>query len=362
MNETRIIEALTVWFAAHARDLPWRQTRDPYAVWVSEVMLQQTQVKTVLTYWRRWMRVLPDIASLAAVDAGKLHKLWEGLGYYTRVRNLQQAARLIVARHDGRFPKDFEAVLDLPGIGRYTAGAVCSIAFDQPHPILDGNVIRVLTRLFGIPGRVRERETNRRLWQLAEDLVKRTCRRQPKGSPSLFNQSLMELGALVCTPRQPRCGDCPVSDWCSARQHSHINDLPNLGPRPGTLQRRFAAFLVRDGRRFLVRHRPAGGVNAHLWEFPNLELASQDDAPREAAQRLFGFGPETIELLGVLKHSITCNRITLEVFALSGCPRLSASGVGEWLTAHQMARLPFTAAHKKIRLRFAPAGARRLKA
>src|ERR1019366_8746690 len=148
MKHKDIVQRLLVWFARNARPLPWRRTRDPYAIWVSEIMLQQTQVKTVLPYWERWMRALPDLAALAKAKPHTLHKLWEGLGYYTRVRNLQRAARLIVERHGGRLPDDFDALLALPGIGRYTAGAICSIAFDQPQPILDGNVIRVLTRLF----------------------------------------------------------------------------------------------------------------------------------------------------------------------------------------------------------------------
>jgi A/G-specific adenine glycosylase len=149
-NSHQLVPALLEWFAASARDLPWRRTRDPYAIWVSEIMLQQTQVKTVIPFWERWLRELPTIEAAANASSDKLHKLWEGLGYYTRVRNLQKAAQVIVAEHDGKFPQRFDDVLALPGIGRYTAGAICSIAFNQPTPLLDGNVIRVLTRIFGI--------------------------------------------------------------------------------------------------------------------------------------------------------------------------------------------------------------------
>src|ERR1035437_6082269 len=255
MKHRDIVPRLLAWFAQNARDLPWRRTRDPYAIWVSEVMLQQTQVKTVLPYWERWMRALPTIAALAKAKPHTLHKLWEGLGYYTRVRNLQRAARLIVEQHGGRFPNDFDALLALPGIGPYTAGAVCSIAFDQPQPILDGNVIRVLTRLCGIGGDPRERKTNARLWQLAKELVLRaaetdartsasphashtrcdgaTARRvtPPASRPcSQFNQSLMELGALVCTPRQPRCGVCPIAKHCVAYQEDRVDQLPGTAP------------------------------------------------------------------------------------------------------------------------------------
>ena len=185
MKHRDIVHRLLAWFAQNARPLPWRRTHDPYAIWVSEIMLQQTQVKTVLPYWERWMRALPNLAALAKAKPHTLHKLWEGLGYYTRVRNLQRAAQLIMAQHGGRFPHDFEDVLALPGIGRYTAGAICSIAFNQPQPILDGNVIRVLTRLFGIAGNPRERKTNARLWQLAEDLVLQAAETEPHNAPPL---------------------------------------------------------------------------------------------------------------------------------------------------------------------------------
>ena len=171
MKPRDIVPRLLAWFAQNARPLPWRRTRDPYAIWISEIMLQQTQVKTVLPYWERWMRVLPDLGALARAKPERLHKLWEGLGYYTRVRNMQRAAQIMCERHGGQVPADFDALLELPGIGRYTAGAICSIAFNQPKPILDGNVIRVLTRWHGIAGNPRERKTNGHLWQIAEELV-----------------------------------------------------------------------------------------------------------------------------------------------------------------------------------------------
>jgi len=187
MKHRDIVPGLLAWFAQNARPLPWRRTRDPYAIWVSEIMLQQTQVKTVLPYWERWMRALPNLAALAKAKPHTLRKLWEGLGYYTRVRNLHRAAQLIIGQHGGRFPHDFEDVLALPGVGRYTAGAICSIAFNQPRPILDGNVIRVLTRWYGIPGNPRERHVNARLWLLAEDLVQQAAETGPhkRTSPHL---------------------------------------------------------------------------------------------------------------------------------------------------------------------------------
>ena len=226
-------------------------------------MLQQTQVKTVLAYWTRWMRALPNLSALARAKPERLHKLWEGLGYYTRVRNLHRAAVCIREKHGGKFPQDFDHVLELPGIGRYTAGAICSIAFDQPKPILDGNVIRVLTRLYGITGNPRERATNGRLWRLAEELVLQAAETSSSANTSPhasrftfhvsrpthhssrpcshFNQSLMELGALICTPRAPRCDACPVAEHCVALLQDRVLELPNLARRirstPAALRR-----------------------------------------------------------------------------------------------------------------------------
>ena len=355
---------LLAWFAKNARDLPWRRTCDPYAIWVSEVMLQQTQVKTVLPYWERWMRALPNLAALAKARPQALHKLWEGLGYYTRVRNLQRAAQLVVAQHGGQFPRDFEAVLALPGIGRYTAGAICSIAFNQARPILDGNVMRVLTRWHGIPGDPRARSVNACLWQIAEELVLRAAEidlsarplaraarnvERPGRSCAQFNESLMELGALVCTPRQPRCDVCPIAADCIAYQQDRVNELPGLTRRTQVTPRRFVAFIAQRAGRFLVRQRPAGVVNAELWEFPNLELAPGDSDLKRAARSVLGVPAETIELLGIVKHSITRYRITLEVYRVASRPGVAIPAAGgRWLGRSRMNQLAFASAHKQI--------------
>ena len=376
-------------------------------------MLQQTQVKTVMPYWERWMRELPTVQAAANASPDKIHKLWEGLGYYTRVRNLQKAARQIVEKHDGKFPQNFDDVLALPGIGCYTAGAICSIAFNQPTPILDGNVIRVLTRVFGIAKNPREKKTNAYLWQLAEELVvhasannSRTRTRtkdedEEKSAcshfvlrPSHFNQSLMELGALVCTSRNPRCQICPVKDFCVAFRESRIGELPNLGKRETATARRFVAFVVERNGRFLVRQRPAGVVNARLWEFPNVEIGARLSEPQHArlqntageipvtdgtrtccgsetrirmvanaAAQALGFTPKELMPLCTVKHSITRYRITLEAFRVSfggassarpkklkmgrrGTPPSEADNV--WFPLSKLNSLAFTAAHKII--------------
>lgn len=362
-----IVGNLLAWFSQNARDLPWRRTRDPYAIWISEIMLQQTQVKTVLPFWERWMRELPTIESAARARSQKIHKLWEGLGYYTRVRNLQKAARMILREHDGQFPKRFEDILALPGIGRYTAGAISSIAFNQPTPILDGNVMRVLTRIFGIANDPREKKTNQLLWQIAEELVhdSQSKTQRSRLACSHLNQSLMELGALVCTPRTPQCTTCPVKKICVAFKDERVAELPNLGKREKATARTFVAFVIERDGQFLVRRRPAGVVNAHLWEFPNVEiLGDQRDGkderdanghtPLVRAARTLGLKFHNARPICTVKHSITRYRMTLEAFAVTsnGTPHHMD---GVWLPHAKLDSLPFTSAHRKIlgNLRFA---------
>jgi len=377
-------------------------------------MLQQTQVKTVLPFWQRWMQALPNIKALAKARSQRIHKLWEGLGYYTRVRNMQRAAQAIVALHGGKFPENFDDLLALPGIGRYTAGAICSIAFNQPKPILDGNVIRVLTRLFGIPGDPRQRNVNQRLWELAEQFVlaaatletpqaeKRAFAldaspqfshdgaRNTKHAPPLcshFNQSLMELGALICTPSQPKCAICPVVRFCAAHQQCCVDQLPTLRARPRATRQRFVAFVAQKRGHFLVRQRSAGVRNAYLWEFPNIEVTPQSVSEKsfpsppleeragerrhfphalppfvgnfrtrsrdldlqQAARKTFGISLATFAPLCTIRHSITRYRITLEVFHITGTDAARCSrSAGTWLNRRQLLALPFASAHRRI--------------
>lgn len=347
-----IVSRLLKWFSENARDLPWRRARDPYAIWVSEIMLQQTQVKTVLPYWERWMKALPDLQSLALARPARLHKLWEGLGYYTRVRNLQKAARIIRERHGGRFPETYEDILTLPGIGRYTAGAISSIAFNQPWPILDGNVIRVLSRLFGIGGDPREKKTNALLWRLAEELVQtaaQSSHAKPEGSCSRLNQSLMELGALVCAPRQPRCRACPLAALCVARKEDRVDELPAAARRPTATRRRFVAFVLESDGTLLLRQRPAGVVNARLWEFPNTEVTQASEPVEVVAERVLGFRPGPLSPLCKIEHSITRYRITLLAYeARVDRKRAGAGKPGVRRPVKTLHRLAFTAAHKKV--------------
>ena len=368
------VPALLNWFRRGPRDLPWRRTRDPYGIWVSEIMLQQTQVKTVIPYWERWMRKLPTLQSLAQARPEKVLKLWEGLGYYTRARNLQKAARVVVEKHGGRFPGSFEEILALPGVGRYTAGAICSIAFNQPAPVVDGNVTRVLCRLFCIRGDPKQKKINARLWKLAESLVQEAAAIKQRPQLSTFtsqlsfncshlNQSLMELGAVICTPRQPKCADCPLRSHCVAYQKGCAGSLPNSGRRAATTARRYVALVVERRGRFLVRQRAAGTVNAGLWEFPNVEVQARDR---------ISLNTPTLEPLCTIRHSITRYRISLEAFYVHSRQLKEALAVkseirnpkseikvsllafaaarsdGCWLRLRDLRRLAFTGAHRKV--------------
>lgn len=347
LEQQKLVPLLLEWFRANARDLPWRRTRDAYAVWVSEIMLQQTQVKTVLPFWERWMRELPTVEAVANANSEKIHKLWEGLGYYTRARNLQKAARIILEKHGGWFPRAFDDILALPGVGRYTAGAISSIAFNQPTPILDGNVMRVFARIFGIAGDPREKETNRLLWRIAEELVLNAKTRSSKLACSHLNQSLMELGALVCAPRNPPCAACPVKKYCVAFKENRVEELPNRGKRAAATPRRFVAFVVECRGKFLVRQRPEKVVNAHLWEFPNVEVNGAAVDAAEIFKAQFGFAPSGLEPLPAVKHSITRYRITLEAFRVR-LKKLPAMPEGTWLPPSRFDTVAFTAAHKKL--------------
>jgi len=241
-------------YRRHRRDLPWRNTRDPYAIWICEIMAQQTRLETMRPYWERWMARFPTVRELAAAPLDDVLGLWAGLGYYRRARNLHAAARVIVERHGGVFPDDEQAIAALPGVGRYTTGAIASIAFGRRLPVLDGNVRRVLARLSGVT-------TDAALWARAEELV-------PADAPGDFNQGLMDLGATLCTPRDPRCLLCPVSTDCLARREGRIDELPGARRRPATpVVDVDVAWVVRGGRCLMARRVP-DGLYGGLWELP----------------------------------------------------------------------------------------------
>jgi len=255
---------LVDWFRRNARDLPWRENRDPYFVWLSEIMLQQTRIETVRGYFERFRTALPDIPSLAAADEEQVLKLWEGLGYYSRARNLRAAAKVIMEKHQGRFPRTFAEVRDLPGIGDYTAGAICSIAFGLPEPAVDGNVMRVIARLAAFEGDVRSAAVRK---EVAEGLR----RIYPAGAESDFTQALMELGEVVCTPAgSPDCPRCPLADLCLARKSGRQTTLPAPPEKKSRPVEKRTILILRCGGKVALRKRPSRGLLANLWEFPSL--------------------------------------------------------------------------------------------
>jgi A/G-specific adenine glycosylase len=345
-------QTLIDWFDSHARNLPWRHTLDPYAIWVSEIMLQQTKVKTVVPYWERWLREFPRLEDVAHAPESRLLKLWEGLGYYSRVRNLKRAADTLLLHNGGQFPRSFPDILELPGIGRYTAGAISSIAFNQASPLLDGNVIRVLTRVLAILGDPKEKQINELLWSFAQKLVEAAAELPPRtpalprvssGPCSDLNQSLMELGATVCLPVAPRCAECPLNSSCQGLRLGAPEKFPESKPRPLTTARRFIAFIVEKNGMALVQQRPETGINAGLWEFPTLE------APLSAPIRPQATRPYQItSAFAVVNHSITRYRIRLEAHRAT-LVDLSPPEPTKWHPVADLSVLPFSSAHAKLR-------------
>lgn len=260
----QMAQPLLDWYGVNKRDLPWRGTRDPYCVWVSEIMLQQTRVAAVLPYYRRWMEALPDVEALAAVDEERLMKLWQGLGYYSRARNLRKAAQVIAAEYGGRFPDTYEELLKLPGVGDYTAGAVASIAFGRPVPAVDGNVLRVAARAADIRDNIMDAKTRKafRAWMEAA---------MPQDRPGEYNQALMDLGATVCLPNgRPDCGRCPLVDLCEAHRLGIEEQLPVRAKKAARRAEEMTVYLlIRDGA-VALRKRPQPGLLAGLWEFPHV--------------------------------------------------------------------------------------------
>jgi A/G-specific adenine glycosylase len=294
------------------------------------------------------MTEFPNLEAVANAGLDRLLKSWEGLGYYSRARNFQKAAKLVIGKHRGIVPQALGEMMELPGIGRYTAGAICSIAYDQPTPVLDGNVIRVLTRLFAIHSDPAQPATNRRLWDIAESLVRSADQNRVNGERpcSDLNQALMELGAVICTPAAPKCETCPVQGHCLAFRRGCMEWLPYKRSKAPATARSFVAVVLQHKSRFLVRQRPAGIVNGGLWEFPNLEInagASKQEALNKMAP---GSGKQLLPLCRI-KHTITRYRITLEVFH-GKSERRAASRLGKWCNLDQLRQLPFSSAHKRI--------------
>lgn len=348
---------LLSWFSRHARPLPWRQTRDAYPIWISEIMLQQTQVATVIPYFERFLRRFPTVTALAAADEQEVLRFWEGLGYYRRARQLHAAARRIVEEHGGQFPARAEEVRRLPGIGRYTAGAILSLAFDAREPILEANTLRLFARLLAFRGDPLAGPGQNLLWNAAEAVLPR-CR------CGRVNQSLMELGSLVCTARGPRCVVCPVAALCASRRAGIQSIVPPPKRKPRIERVREAAVVIRNRDKVLLVQRAAGERWAGMWDFPRFALEeSTESAAAQLVSKVAASCSLSIVLqqpdepLATLHHGVTRFRITLDVFAAAVEASLSnksqsnthsAFAQQRWVRPSELARYPLSTTGRKI--------------
>jgi len=337
---------LVQWYRVHARDLPWRHRRDPYAIWVSEVMLQQTRVEAVVGRYQAFLRQFPDLPALAAAEPAEVLAAWAGLGYYRRARQMHAAARAVLGESGGSLPSTAAMLRLLPGFGAYTAGAVASIAFDEPVPAVDGNVERVLSRLLALPGDPARGEAARTVRSAAQRLVE--C--EP---PHLLNQALMELGALVCTPRSPRCAECPWQDSCAANATGSPESFPRKPPPRESVAVTAYAAIQRDPHGLFWRRRPEGGHNAGLWELPTTPWHGGAPDERRARQLLSELGRELGQEWTVgepvvrVRHGITHHRITVVGYGVDG-PRRPLTPDLAWADPADADALGLTAAASKL--------------
>ena len=376
MAKIDIQSKLLEWFDKNQRLLPWRKHYRPYEVWISEIMLQQTQMNTVLPYYERWMKLFPDVQALASSDPAKVLKAWEGLGYYSRARNLHATAQLIVQKYGGKFPEDFETILSFKGIGRYTAGAIASIAFNQHRPIVDGNILRVLSRVYAIQKPIDVEKNKPLFWELQEKLI-------PKGKARYFNQALMELGALICSPENPSCIICPIRKFCKTYQNGDPQNYPVRAQKQKSVKITAAALVLENKAQYLIRLRPLGEVMGGLWEFPEWKLAKNKIlSPSLIKKRImkliqndFGIQFPDLTSLGVIKRNYTYFSEQLCIFKLMATgpvaavsrrilspsfggppgrrdPLLRATrGLhwkSTWITSKDFSKYPFSSAHAKI--------------
>lgn len=338
---------LLAWFGRHARKLPWRQHPHPYRVWLSEIMLQQTQVAAALPYYRRFLRRFPTVRALANAGLDDVLKAWEGLGYYSRARNLHQAAGRVVRELGGHFPGSADEWLALPGIGKYTANAIASICLGQRAPVVDGNVSRVWARFFRIAGELERPATQRRLWDLAGQLV-------PAATPGDFNQAVMELGALTCLPRNPRCLACPLAPRCQAKAHGRPEQYPRRRVKRAVPHYEVVAAVIRRGPRYLIGQRPARGLLGGLWEFPGGKVEAGEtlaQALRREIREELGLRVRVGDELAAVDHAYTHFSVTLHAFACSdgrGEPKPRFHRALRWVSPEAMRRLAFPRANHAV--------------
>ncbi|MFQ6673480.1 MAG: A/G-specific adenine glycosylase [Fidelibacterota bacterium] len=338
-------ERVMTWYGDHQRFLPWRSESDPYRIWVSEVMLQQTQVETVIPYYHRWLDRFPTVKSVAEAPADAVLKAWEGLGYYSRCRNFQRACRIVVDVHGSKIPDTWEELRKLPGVGDYTAGAILSFAFHKPYPALDGNVSRVMSRLLASPSPVLKGKK-----EFAQVLVKWI----PHDRPGDFNQAMMDLGSQVCRKNQPHCFDCPVTDFCVAYQEGNPDTYPVHTRKKVRPHREIVVGVIWDGDRFLIQKRPPEGLLGGLWEFPGGKV-HPGESPMKAVKREMweetGLKVVPVGSIGTVDHAYSHFTITLHAFHCSlpdGGRQKKTGSERRWIGPAEVGDYPFPKANHKL--------------
>jgi A/G-specific adenine glycosylase len=352
VQPTRVQQSILRWYRKHGRSLPWRDNPDPYQVWLSEIMLQQTQVATVLGYFTRFLERFPTIAALAqAPEADVLHA-WQGLGYYGRARRLHAAARAIVEGNQGQFPRDLAEIQKLPGLGRYTSQAIASFAFGQPVGVLEANTIRLWTRVCAADGDPAKSPLHGELWQLADQIT-------PKSNAADFNQAVMDLGSMICTPRAPQCGQCPLADVCLANAQGATDQYPQLAAKRAIQAVDHASAVLRVGKRVLITQRPPDGVWANLWEFPRVERFAHEPWEGAALRALADATKTPAAIVGerlMLKHGIMHYSVRLKCFdarPASGSIRASTleralAPRARWAAIQELEDYPFSSPQRRI--------------
>lgn len=341
------VKELLSWYHRHRRDLPWRNTTDIYRIWVSEVMLQQTQVTTVIPYYHRFLRRFPDILSLSRAGEEEVLKLWEGIGYYNRCRNLHRAARMVESAFAGKIPRSPDRFRRLPGVGPYIEAAVMSIAVGLPLPAVDGNVLRVYTRLMGIDDDIRRSSTRKRITGELARII-------PADAPGDFNQAVMELGALICIPRSPRCLKCPLRRVCRARINGRTGDIPRRSPRAPVPEYSVSIAVILRGNKFFIQKRAPEGHLAGMWEFPGGK-AREGETPEQALRREIreelDIDVDVIKKVAEVRHAYTHFKIDLHVFLCRSEAvefRPLRHQPFKWITVRQIDQYPFQAANHKF--------------
>ena len=348
MPQSDFAKRILAWYDRTKRDLPWRDVDDPYKVWVSEIMLQQTRVDQATPYYHRFIEHFPTVYDLAAADQQEVLKLWEGLGYYSRARNFHHAAKQVVADFDGKLPDSLDEILELKGIGPYTAAAILSIAFQKQHAVVDGNVIRVLARHIGLEDDVRKGATKREIQETADDLI-------DEERPGDFNQAVMELGATVCTPHNPNCDECPVSIDCLANQMVKTDVIPYKSPAKKRPHHHIGVGIVKDDDgRVLIALRPDDAMLGGLWEFPGGKREEGEEIKQTVVRELkeeLGIEVEPISFFMKLDHAYSHFTITLHAYLcshLSGTPRPKESQQVKWVSISELEEYPFPKANRKL--------------